>query len=280
MKRILALMLALLLALSLSACGGDDKPAANDAPASSGAPASQPVQSTPAPSTPVGGGEKVGGYAPGERTAELFGKKLCQLLNPVRMVLRMDIEMEEGKSETVDVTISIQDGVIATDFTSPAMGHIGTLYKDGKNYTIFHDQQMIMEQTTPAVEVPGGVGLNAEDYYDELSFTGGTEEINGKTYDYDEMTEATGDTTRVYFEPGTDKWAYMRTGDQLIEVLDYGNDPDPAAFTLPSGYTTMNVDSMTGGGLPDGMALPDGVELPEDVELPEGVTLPDGFKMP
>ena len=277
MRKIFAVALALVLALSLAACGGKDEPqAAPSAPASSGqasestSPSSGPAST--APSDPAPGG--VGGYAPGERTEKLFGHTLCQLVNPVRMVLKMNVEMEEGKTETVDVTISIRDGVAATDFTSPAMGHIGSLTKDGKSYTIFHDQKMIMEQEQPPIEVPGGIGENDEAYYEKLEYTAGTEEIGGKTYEYDEMTDVDGTVTRVYFEPGTENWTYMRTGDELIEVVDYGNDPDPSAFALPSGYTTMDMGAMGSGGLPGGF------ELPDDVELPEGVTLPDGFQVP
>lgn len=283
MKKLSVLLLALAIVFALSACGGKGDPQpAPSAPASSGqtsestAPPSAPAST--APSEPAPGG--VGGYAPGERTEKLFGHTLCQLVNPVRMVLKMNVEMEEGKTETVDVTMSIKDGMVATDFTSPSTGHIGSLAKDGKNYTIFHDQKMIMEQEQPPIEVPGGIGENDEAYYEKLEFTAGTEEIGGKTYEYDEMTDVDGTVTRVYFEPGTENWTYMRTGDELIEVVDYGNDPDPAAFALPSGYTTMDMGAMGSGGLPCGFELPEGVGLPEDFELPEGVTLPDGFQMP
>lgn len=273
MRKIFAVVLALALALSLAACGGKDEPqAAPGAPVSSGQASESTAPPSTAPSDPKP--DRVGGYAPGERTEKLFGHTLCQLVNPVRMVLRMNVEMEEGKTETVDVTISIKDGVAATDFTSPTTGHIGSLSKDGKSYTIFHDQKMIMEQEQPPIEVPGGIGENDEAYYEKLEYTAGTEEIGGKTYEYDEMTDVDGTVTRVYFEPGTENWTYMRTGDELIEVVDYGNDPDPTAFTLPSGYTTMDMGAMGGGGLPEGAGLP------EDFELPEGVTLPDGFQMP
>lgn len=278
MRKIFAVVLALALALSLAACGGKDEPqAAPGAPVSSGQTSESTAPSSTAPSDPKPDG--VGGYAPGERTEKLFGHTLCRLVNPVRMVLKMNVEMEEGKTEMVDVTISIKDGVAATDFTSPATGHIGSLSKDGKSYTIFHDQKMIMEQEQPPIEVPGGIGENAESYYEKLEYTAGTEEIGGKTYEYDEMTDVDGTVTRVYFEPGTENWTYMRTGDELIEVVDYGNDPDPAAFELPNGYTTMDLGAM-GGGLPGGFELPDDAGLPEDFELPEGVTLPDGFQMP
>lgn len=280
MKKVLAIALALTLVLSLAACGGKDaSPPESNAPSSGSSEHSKP--NAPPPSTPSASSTEkpTGGYAPGERTEKLFGHTLCQLVNPVRMVLKMNVEMEEGKTETVDVTISIKDGVAATDFTSPATGHIGSLSKDGKSYTILHDQKMIMEQEQPPIEVPGGIGENDEAYYEELEYTAGTEEIGGKTYEYDEMTEADGSVTRVYFEPGTENWAYMRTGDELVEVVDYGNDPDPTAFTLPSGYTTMDMGAV-GGGLPGGFELPEGVELPEDFQLPEGVPLPDGFQMP
>lgn len=275
-KRIISALLALAMLFSLAACGDkEDKKTSSRT--------SKPAASSSRPATP-----KIpaipAGYKPGERTIKLFEEDLNAAKGPIHMKLRMEMELEEGKSETVETTLAAKDGVSGTDFTS-SMGHMGSLYKDEVSYTIMHDQKMAMAQSEKA-ESPLDMTEKEENYYrDKVSFTAGSETVNGVSCDYDEMTEPDGKVSRMYFLSGTDKWVYMREGDSLIEVIDYGRKPDESLLSIPADYTINDFSGMGGGSVPgmEGMEIPgmEGLELPDGMELPEGFEqyLPEGFDM-
>ncbi len=220
------------------------------------------------------------GYAPGERTAKLFGYTLCRSMHPVHMQLKMAVEIEDEKYTSTVVNIYEKGDKTALDFTADTIGHITNLTLGDKYYSILHAQKLILKQTAAAISVPGGIGDYDEEHYGALTFRAGTEVIDGVSYDYDEMIEGD-DTTRVYFKTGTEQWVFMRTGDdpdELITVLGYDQAVVESFFELPADYETYTLDTGTdlgdllGGGLDSllgGSGLGDIIgDALEDISIP------------
>jgi len=245
MKRILALALALMLALSLAACGGKDdpKPSGSDKPdtqqtdpgASQQTP--QPDASTPDPgpaSSEAGAqADDLSGWL-NTRT----GKFYSQFADG-----KMYMEYETEQEGMVMTVISATNGDKTYSESKVDGQSMGASIIDGEYmYTIDHASKMIIKMSLQASGQEMMDTMLEESDVNPADLVTGTREIDGKTYDTEEWAMDEGKSILCF---DGDTLAYMigEYGEieMLIKVLKVSGEVDESLFELPEGYQMMSM---------------------------------------
>ena len=248
MKKLFALLFALVMVLSLAACGGgdDEKTPSNDnkTPSSS----QQQPQNTPAPDpgtnkpdkpdeTPVpdedGDPIDLSGYL-GTKTGKFYSQ-----FADGRMYMEYEMEME-GQTMTM---ISATDGDRTYSETRMGGTSMGVSIMIGKDmYTIDHASKMVIKMSLGAdTQTIAGAVLEESDV-DMGDYKTGTREIDGKTYDTEEWI-VEGASSIMCFDG--DDLAYMIgafEGEEMImKIVEVSDDVDNSLFEIPDDYTVMEM---------------------------------------
>ena len=248
MKKLFALLFALVMVLSLAACGGgdDEKTPSNDnkTPSSS----QQQPQNTPAPDpgtnkpdkpdeTPVpdedGDPIDLSGYL-GTKTGKFYSQ-----FADGRMYMEYEMEME-GQTMTM---ISATDGDRTYSETRMGGTSMGVSIMIGEDmYTIDHASKMVIKMSLGAdTQTIAGAVLEESDV-DMGDYKTGTREIDGKTYDTEEWI-VEGASSIMCFDG--DDLAYMIgafEGEEMImKIVEVSDDVDDSLFEIPDDYTVMEM---------------------------------------
>ncbi|MEA4912487.1 MAG: hypothetical protein VB092_07775 [Oscillospiraceae bacterium] len=230
MKKLLSLLLAIVLLTALCSCKKKKE---------------TPLQTQPP--------QQTGNYwdnAPGARTVRVLGTTLNAASAPVRLVLRMNVSTGADDATPADVSVYMNGQDIASDFELSGFGRMGTLSSEGKSYVLWHDGTTVLTGSDAGLASSLGYLAQGHDesYYSgsALRYAAGNETINSTAYDYEELTDS-GAVTRFYFDAGTDRLRYIRTGESLIEVVEYDNNVDTTVFGLPEGYDTLDYETFLSG---------------------------------
>ena len=245
MKKLLALILALVLVLSLAACGGgDDKQSGNENnPPSSG---QQQEQNTPdlddgenkgvedaSDTQQDGGTTDLSGYL-GTKTGKFYSR-----FADGRMYMEYETEME-GQTMTM---ISATDGDRTYSETRMGGTSMGVSIMIGEDmYTIDHASKMVIKMSLGAdTQTIAGAVLEESDV-DMGDLKTGTREIDGKTYDTEEWI-VEGASSIMCFDG--DELAYMIgafEGEEMVmKIVEASDKVDDSLFEIPEDYTVMEM---------------------------------------
>jgi len=228
MKKLLALLLATLMALSLAACGGGEEPAPEG-----GEPTATQQQPTDPPSGDEGGvqDEAVGFAA--TRTGRFYSR-----FAGGQMSMTYEMEME-GEMATVTVSTSGDKTYTETTFG----GQKSAVLFDGDTmYTIDHSSKMVVQMKAVTDPTTVASSIISEDEIDLETMQNGTRKVDGRTYDTEVLTV---DGTSVTYCFDGDTLAYMIATDggeeYIIKVTSVSSEVDESLFTLPSDYQLIQV---------------------------------------
>ena len=232
MKKLFALLLALMMVLSLTACGGDEKPAGNnDVPATSGQQQEQNIQD---PDTQQGGEPiDLSGFL-GTKTGKFYSRFIDG-----HMYMEYEMEMD---GQVVSV-ISATNGEKTYSETKMDGASVGVSIMDGEAmYTIDHASQMVIKMS---------LGVNAQTIAGEVleesdvdmgDFKTGTREIAGKTYETEELIVEGG--AAIYCFDGDDL-AYIIgafEGEEMVmKIVEASDKVDESLFEIPEDYAMMEM---------------------------------------
>lgn len=140
-----------------------------------------------------------------------------------------------GKEEDVAMDMYLKGTDVYLDMEM-SMGHVGLLTKDTQAYFILHDQKMYFTTAnTDEQDLSPDALFGDLDKVNEQTFTTGSAEVNGVTYDYEETKED--DVAIRYYYDQQGNLKVIQTGGQTLEVLAFDSVVDDSKFTLPEGYT-------------------------------------------
>ncbi len=242
MKKIFALFLAVMMALSLAACGGDgDKPSGNndDPPASS----QQQEQNTPDPGVsapsdvPMPDGVELpidlSGFL-GTKTGKFYSR-----FADGRMYMEYEMEMEGQKMSVISAT----NGDRTYSETKMGGASLGVNIMVGEDmYTIDHTSKLVIKMSLGASAQNIAGAVLEESDVDMGTFTTGTKEIGGKTYDTEELIVE--GATAIYCFDGDDL-AYIISSfegqEAVMKIVEATDKVDDSLFEIPADYALMEM---------------------------------------
>ncbi|MDR0839908.1 MAG: hypothetical protein LBN26_00755 [Christensenellaceae bacterium] len=234
-KKLLALALALVLALSLVACGGNPPAAVdNGSPVPAQAEPAQPAPEAPAPAETEAQAPAEGGQAM---------SSLISWMKSGTFSYDFDMTSEGGGQKTQASGSMAMDGnniAITTETTAEGQKiKAKIIIKDGTTYIIDDMSKTILIMANAGAEMTGGI---ASDYSDIALVGSGTGEINGKTLPYEEYASE-GVTIKYYLEGGQVYGTESEyEGYKTVMIITNPSNKIPAgAFDLPAGYTEMKI---------------------------------------
>ena len=228
MKKLLALLLATLMALSLAACGGGEEPAPEG-----GEPTATQQQPTDPPSGDEGGvqDEAVGFAA--TRTGRFYSR-----FAGGQMSMTYEMEME-GEMATVTVSTSGDKTYTETTFG----GQKSAVLFDGDTmYTIDHSSKMVVQMKAVTDPTTVASSIISEDEIDLETMQNGTREVDGRTYDTEELT--IDGAKAVYCFEGDELRFMLSEMDGVevtMEIVEVSDKVDPDLFEIPEDYTVMEM---------------------------------------
>ena len=245
MKKLLSLLLTLVLIFSLAACGGEKAPSDEEkTPSSSG----QQQQNTPTPDpstnkpdepdeTPVpdedGDPIDLSGYL-GTKTGRFYSR-----FADGRMYMEYEMEMEGQVMSMISAT----DGDRTYSETRMGGTSMGVSIMIGEDmYTIDHASKMVIKMSLGAdTQTIAGAVLEESDV-DMGTFTTGTKEIDGKTYDTEELIVEGG--AAIYCFDGDDL-AYIISSfegqEVVMKIVEASDKVDESLFEIPTDYALMEM---------------------------------------
>lgn len=275
MKKIYALLVASAIMCSFASCSyvsfkpsKDDDSSTDDTTVSAivTTAAPQEDETTAAQTTasssgeiPEGFGEKAGEtsgkYAPGERFKKIMSNVMAKG-KKVNIVLKTEVPptTSVGAPEMLEITNVIDGKRLAVDMPS-STAHL-TVIADKTNNSykmISHDQKSVMAMTLTAELLKDDDTIFFSEEYDESYFSNddlfkaGVEKIDGKDYDYDEVTGKDSTVTRYYYEKDAEDLKYIATADSMAEIIKFDNSPDMSIFDIPSDYQELDMASLFEG---------------------------------
>jgi len=234
MKKFLALLLAAMMLLSLTACGSDKTPPADD-----GGDVQQEQQNTPNPAegedaqNPDDGDADLSGYL-GTKTGKFYSQ-----FADGRMYMEYEMEME-GQTMTM---ISATNGVKTYSETLIGGMSMGVSLMDGTDmYTIDHASKLVIKMALPAdAQTIAGTVLEESDV-DMGDFKTGTREIDGKTYDTEEWI-VEGAASIMCFDGDTLVYMIgaMEGMEVMMKIVEISDKVDESLFNIPADYTVMEM---------------------------------------
>lgn len=229
MKKLLTLLLAITMVISLAACGGDD-----DKTPTGGNDTNPPTTQQDDPGT-AGQDEPVdlSGFL-----ATKTGKFYSQFTDD-KMYMKYEMEVEGEKMTITSATAGDKT------YSETKLGDFsaGVSIMDGEDmYTIDHASKMVIKYTMQAdAQTIAGAVLEESDV-DMGDYKTGTRQIDGKTYDTEEWIV---DNAASIFCFDGDDLVYMIgafEGEEVImKVIEISNNVDDDLFEIPADYTVMEL---------------------------------------
>lgn len=180
-------------------------------------------------------------YKPGERAIKIWHDDLNVSKQAIFLKFKM---LEGGGGEEGTTTMALKGSLMYLDILS-GTSHMSTITDSGAKTTtiLMHEEKMYMKMPHQQFNGPR---LNDSKDVPEAEkakwvVSSGKDKINGRTYDYDKIKVGEGEEQIYYFDEGTDKWRYWKTGDTLMEIIEYGNKVSEDLFKIPNGYTKMEI---------------------------------------
>ena len=236
MKKFFAIVLAGCMVFGITGCGGTSDTSATTA-------------ATTAEATTAA----QGGGALNSKTAAFFADKFGEKETYLKFKTNMDI-LGDGEEKEVTITLAVKDEMMFCGMQETEGISADVLLKDSMMYTISHEDKAIMKMELEEGEdedIFQGMEVIPEDYEELADYTTGSEEINGKTYEYEEFAEEfEGDVTmRYYFEGDDLKYIKEVQGDEvsLMEILEASGEAPAGIFELPADYTVMDLAELMKG---------------------------------
>lgn len=179
-----------------------------------------------------------GGNKPQERTKELMKQISGWKDSGIHLQMKAEMNMGAG-NEQVTMDTYFKGSNVYMDIDVSA-GKMAFLSKDGSAYIMMPAQKIYMEAPSSVTnDLPNIDDLfESAQSYENIQVTNGTEEINGATYDYEELKETSG-TVRYYYDQSSGDLKFIKSQDQLIEILAFDNNVDETKFELPQDYKKM-----------------------------------------
>ena len=252
MKKLFALLLALVFALSLAACGSGDNsntPTGEDkTPSSSQQEPNMsdpnPVDDEPDESTNNGDSASDDMQQDGDPVdlSGFLGTKTGKFYSQFadgRMYMEYEMEMEGQKMSMISAT----DGSKTYSETKMDGASMGVSIIDGDTmYTIDHASKMVIKMSLGAsAQTIAGAVLEESDV-DMSDFKTATREIDGKTYDTEEWIV---DGAASIFCFDGDDLAYMvgvfEGMEVTMKIVEVSNNVDASLFDIPEDYTLMEM---------------------------------------
>lgn len=226
MKKLLVILLALVMCLSLVACGkAKTEPEAE--PTQSGQTETKP-ETTPS------------AYKAGDYTKALAAKLEKLVDGPFRMGMKTKMDVGGGVESDVDMFIYMQgEEKMAAEINAQGQT-LRVVYKDGDGYLVMDSEKMAMKTGAVDIEEAAGSVDDVTESAAAQTFTSGKEDIDGKEYVWE---QAEGEDAKIYFEPDTGVWKYVRSGDTLAEITAYDDKVDASVFEIPSDYEIIDASS-------------------------------------
>lgn len=246
MKRFFALLLALVMCLSLAACGGGDNnkpsPSDNTPPASSqqtpgSGSKTDASSSTPDPDPASGENhstvEELSGWL-----ATKTGRFYSQFTDG-----RMYMEYETQESGTTVTVISATNGEKIYSESKMDGQSMGVSIIDGQDmYLIDHNSKVIIKTPIQATGQEVLALMLEEEDVDPADLVTGTREVEGKTYDTEEWIVEGGKSVLCF---DGDQLAYIIAEyegmESMMKVNKVSAQVDDSLFELPEGYQMMSM---------------------------------------
>ncbi len=232
MKKLLLYLLALTLALSLTACSGG------------GNPASAQQSSKPSPSAP----EQSKSAAPESKASlsapELLSSTYVDIMKDGRFYMRYiaTVTTDEGDFESEIATAT--DGETVANIMDTMGIKMRTLVKDGSFYQIDDASKTYMKLDIPEMQMDTGL-TETED----LVYLGsGTDSVNGKVLPYEEYQVSDG-TIRFYMDNKSLYALVIKTadGDMTMLVLEISDKIPAGMLELQADYKETAMPSFAAG---------------------------------
>lgn len=231
MKKLLALLLTLTMTFSLMACGGsgdDDTATGGDRQVQQGTQAETPDDKKENNET-----VSISGYL-GTKT----GKFYSAFINGA---IKMDYEMEVNGEVIRMVSATKGDKGYTENYVDGRLTACSVI--DGKDmYIIDHSSKMIIKMALQEDLLTVANTVVTEEDIDMTQLEKGSREIDGKKYDTESWIME-GDKVTMCFDGNNLKYIITDpgTGEAVIKILDYSTTVDDSLFTVPTGYTVLDM---------------------------------------
>lgn len=150
-----------------------------------------------------------------------------------------------SSEETIQVYIALKDNKYIVSMSDPTSGLTYKILCDGNGTYLVSDDEKTALKYGEAEDVSTFFDVDDLDFAEalddeanEYTIDSGSEEYNGKKYDFEKVTEGD-DVTTFYFDTNSSKLVYAISGDTIIEYLEYGSNPAENLFTIPTDYTIL-----------------------------------------
>lgn len=166
------------------------------------------------------------------KTKKIFEEIFLSKIKPIYIKYRL--EFNEGSTENeAMVTYAINGDTTYTD-TLTSANRATTLQKGDIVYAIMHDTKTYIEFSKEEIMLIDNI-IDEKIIKDPI-VKKGKETIKGTEYEYEQL-HSDGEYNRFYYMKGTDILKYWKLSDgQLLQIEEYGNDPDNSWFEIPSDY--------------------------------------------
>ena len=157
-----------------------------------------------------------------------------------------------GEEKEVTMTMAFKGEMMYFGMQDAGMLSADIIFRDGVMYTVSHEEKAVMkmemDKDEAAEDVFGSIGVIPEDYRDLDDYTAGSEEINGKTYDYEDFESEFEDVAsiRYYFEGDDLKYIkeFREDNPAMMEILEVSGEAPSEIFELPAGYAVIDLTEM------------------------------------
>lgn len=176
---------------------------------------------------------------PGRRSADLWFETLNSAKHPVMLKYRTTMDLGMGEEMTT-VTINIKDETERCVDLSAKSHHVGVLTVSSDTTVMLHQEALYVNVKAPALNIPRvGARSVVSDTVDPKTCLRaiGTEEIDGREYEFEEMAFDGAEPQTFFYEKETGKWRYWRADGKTFEIIDYSNEVARNAFLVPAWYS-------------------------------------------
>lgn len=132
------------------------------------------------------------------------------------------------------------DHTLATIATDAQGNTTRVIYTDGKAYQIDDNAKIVYytdysEDSVKSLVSDYLIKIKLSDA-EKCTYVDDYEELNGVVYKHEIIYQENGDPSNFYYDENTDEIRYVRTGEQISEILKLESTADESKFEIPSDY--------------------------------------------